>query len=322
MVPPWPHVRAECDRLPHRWPRNKAVAEQWPRRHNADMDDRLSADVVDYYSSRYQEDQRLQARPQARLEWLRTLQLLGELLPDQGARVLDVGGGTGHYARALVNAGHQVRLLDLVPSHVAQARAGQPAIVADVADARTLPEASATYDATILLGPLYHLPDRLDRLAALREAVRVTRPSGHVVAAAISRFAWPMDCVVAASANPSWTDDARTLLTDGANDNSRSFTHAYFHRFDELLGECQEAGLHDVVVHGLEGPAWIAAEAAAGTPTAETIFTRALTLAQIYSSEQSLVATSAHLLAIGVVPSPLQGLPERRISDAGWRSVA
>ena len=40
-----------------------------------------------------------------------------------------------------------------------------------------------------LLGPLYHLTDRQDRVGALREAARVVRREGLVVVAGISRFA-------------------------------------------------------------------------------------------------------------------------------------
>ncbi|MEK8110256.1 hypothetical protein NKG94_50005 [Micromonospora sp. M12] len=61
-------------------------------------------------------------------------------------------------------------------------------------------------------------------------------------------------------------------------------------------------GLTDVVVHGVEGPAWTAAEAAAGGPAQDTVFAGALDLARLYSSEPALIGSSAHLLAVGRVP--------------------
>ncbi|MDG4829204.1 class I SAM-dependent methyltransferase [Solwaraspora sp. WMMD1047] len=260
-----------------------------------------TGEIVDYYTARFREDTRLQARPQGRLEQLRTIELLTELLPEPPARVLDVGGGPGVYARVLASAGYQVRLVDLVPSHVAQALAGDPAVDAVVADARALPEPDGGYDATLVLGPLYHLLERGDRVQAIREAIRVTRPGGRVVVAAISRFAGPLDFAATGRLRGELIDEARALLTDGVNDARIGFTRAYFHRLPELVDECRTAGLAELVVHGVEGPAWTAAEAAAGGPLADAVFSGALELARLFSSEPTLVAASSHLLATGLV---------------------
>jgi SAM-dependent methyltransferase len=48
-------------------------------------------------------------------------------------------------------------------------------------------------DAVLLLGPIYHLRRRDQRLRALREAWRVVRPGGPVFVAAISRWAPRLD---------------------------------------------------------------------------------------------------------------------------------
>jgi ubiquinone/menaquinone biosynthesis C-methylase UbiE len=47
-------------------------------------------------------------------------------------------------------------------------------------DARELDLADASVDAVLLLGPLYHLRQRSDRVRALAEARRVVRPGGPV----------------------------------------------------------------------------------------------------------------------------------------------
>ncbi|WJK42818.1 class I SAM-dependent methyltransferase [Solwaraspora sp. WMMA2056] len=264
-------------------------------------DNASTATIVDYYTFRYREDQRLRSRPCNRLEWRRTCELLDELLPAAPARILDVGGADGAYARRLVTAGHRVRLLDLVPAHVAQARAGRPAIDAAVADARALPEPDDAYDVTLLLGPLYHLPEPADRRTALAEAVRVTRPGGLVVAAAISRFAGPLHFAATRRWSDTMAAEARALAADGRNDPGIGFTVAYFHRVEELTGELQAAGLTRVTVQGIEGPGWTAAEASADAPDADVVFDHALALARIYGHEPALLAASAHLLAAGTV---------------------
>jgi len=53
-----------------------------------------------------------------------------------------------------------------VPLHVEQALAAGAAS-ARVGDARRLEDADASYDAVLLLGPLYHITDRAGRIAAL-----------------------------------------------------------------------------------------------------------------------------------------------------------
>src|SRR5690242_8394027 len=109
----------------------------------------MTAEIIAYYTSQYREDLRLDRRPQARLERIRTLELLAELLPPPGATVLDVGGGPGGYARELTAAGYGVRLIDLVPAHVEQARSGTRPLEAEVGDARSLRFADAAFDATL-----------------------------------------------------------------------------------------------------------------------------------------------------------------------------
>ncbi len=83
----------------------------------------------------------------------------------------------------------------------------------------------------------------------------MTRPGGRVVAAAISRFAGPLDFVSTARLDARSLAEARKLLTDGRNDPSIGFTHAFFHRPAELADEFGAAGLTTVEVHGVEGPA-------------------------------------------------------------------
>jgi SAM-dependent methyltransferase len=257
-------------------------------------------EVVDYYTNQYREDLRFRTHAGNRLEWLRTNEILDELLPPR-SRVLDVGGGPGAYGRALTTAGHRVRLLDLTPAHVTAARTGEPPVEADIADARALPEADGTYDATLLLGPLYHLLDRDDRIRALSEAARVTRPGGLVLAAAISRFAGPLQFAAWGKFTGPWVERSRLLIDDGVHDPAVGFTTAYFHRAEDLLAECADAGLTDVDLHGVEGPVWHAAEAARTTEDAEAVFEGALELARIYSREWALIAASAHFLAVARV---------------------
>lgn len=116
-----------------------------------------------------------------RLERERTLELLHRYLPTPPATILDVGGAAGVYALPLAATGYRVHLIDRVPLHVQQAQAASAAARAPLTsiregDARALPFTDGAFDAVLVLGPLYHLPDRVDRVTALAEARRVLRP--------------------------------------------------------------------------------------------------------------------------------------------------
>src|SRR3954469_15757900 len=140
-----------------------------------------------FYEYEYDEDVRLTRSPHGRLEFARTVELLERELPSPPARVLDVGGGTGLHGRWLSAAGFDVVLVDLMSEHVARA-AEIDGVQAIVGDARALLLETDRFDVVLLLGPLYHLSLAADRLAALREAVRVARPGALVAAAAIGRY--------------------------------------------------------------------------------------------------------------------------------------
>ena len=83
-----------------------------------------------------------------------------------------------------------------MPLHVEQLMADaaeMPGIRTAVGDAQDLDLPDASADAVLLLGPLYHLIDRAERVRALRECARFVRPGGAVFAAAIMRWAARID---------------------------------------------------------------------------------------------------------------------------------
>ena len=132
------------------------------------------------------------------LEFELTKEIVLRHLPGPPSVIADIGGGPGRYALWLAERGHRVEHRDLVPLHVdqLQAVAHPTQINAAVGDARDLDLGDGTVDAVLLLGPLYHLRRRDQRLRALREAWRVVRPGGPVFVAAISRWAPRLDGVL------------------------------------------------------------------------------------------------------------------------------
>jgi SAM-dependent methyltransferase len=197
------------------------------------------------------------AEPIGQVEFLRTLEVLHEQLPPAPATVADIGGGPGRYSRWLADEGYAVHHRDLVPLHVEQLRTDHPDIDSALADARALDLPDDSADAVLLLGPLYHLEDRGERLAALREAARVLRPGGVLVAAAISRWAARLDGVMSKALYRTLPDLLHVLDEVGEPTGvlpplyPGSFT-AYTHRPDELRAEVAEAGLEVVDLVAVE----------------------------------------------------------------------
>jgi ubiquinone/menaquinone biosynthesis C-methylase UbiE len=242
--------------------------------------------------------------PSGLLELERTLDILARVLPP-GADVLDIGGGTGRYAVRLTHAGHRVRLLDAMPEHVATALAhaaedGVALVEATAGDARALPWMDSTADAALLLGPLYHLTEREDRRRALREAHRVVRAGGTVVAAAISRFASALDGIASRHLEePAFAAIVARDLADGQHRNPTDhpawFTTAYFHRPEDLAAELADAGFVDVQLYAVEGPAWLVRDLSDGE---SVLWERMLTVLRSIEREPTLIGASAHVLGV------------------------
>jgi ubiquinone/menaquinone biosynthesis C-methylase UbiE len=267
--------------------------------------ERLDVEIAAHYAE-VPERRRL-AGPGS-LERIRTWELLGRYLPPPPAVVVDVGGAAGVYALPLAERGYQVHLVDPVALHVAQARRAsddQPAMPlasATVGDARRLDRPDASADAVLVLGPLYHLTDRADRIAALAEARRVLRRGGVVAAAAISRFASTYDGLLRGYLDePAFEAIVERDVREGQHRNPTGrpewFTTAYFHLPDELGREVADAGLRLDAVLAVEGPAGVLPDAGArlADPARRE---RVLAAVRRVEAEPSLLGASFHLLAV------------------------
>ncbi|MFJ6934559.1 class I SAM-dependent methyltransferase [Streptomyces globosus] len=262
----------------------------------------IDARIADFYGE-YDEAARLHTTATGRLELERTQELLRQYLPPPPARVLDVGGGPGTHARWLVEDGYEVVLLDPVPKHVEQARAYVPGCTAEIGDARDVTLPAHGFDAVLLLGPLYHLADRADRLRALSEARRVVVPGGLVAAAGISRYSLMQDYTVSAGLTPDLlAGEVTEVVRTGSYDGSRGFTVVHFHTAAELAEEAAEAGLKDVRLHGIEGPGWayvVAAGRCAGQEVAQALVADAVATARLADDQGVFTDASAHILVVG-----------------------
>lgn len=129
-----------------------------------------------------------------RVEFAVTLRALDEYLPPPRARILDIGGGPGRYSIELTRRGYYVTLADISEAEMAlacekAAEAGVTLSALTKTDARDLGQFDdSSFDAVLLMGPLYHLLEESDRQRAVAEAVRVVRTDGVVMATNITRY--------------------------------------------------------------------------------------------------------------------------------------
>jgi SAM-dependent methyltransferase len=249
------------------------------------------------------ESTRLTASADGALELLRTQELLRPHLPPSPARIVDIGGGPGIHAQWLIGDGHIVHVVDPVNRHVEQARA--TGATAELGDARALEAQDGTFDAALLLGPLYHLQEETDRAAALAEASRVTQPGGLVAAAAINRYASVFEHAGATTLNRDIVHaSVDAILRTARYDGARGFAPSYFHTAEDLEREMTGSGLVNVRVFSIEGPAWgmlKAVEQVTGTSAQGTdLFEAVLKAARLADDHPALAVAGSHLLGLGV----------------------
>jgi S-adenosylmethionine-dependent methyltransferase len=195
-----------------------------------------------------------------RTEFAVSLRAINEFLPKPPCSVLDVGGGPGRYAIELARQGYSVTLLDISGENLRLAR--QKANEAQVslagiihANAMDLGELdSASYDAALLMGPMYHLLSHRERVQAVQEAMRVLKPGGKLFAAFITRFA-PFRYV--ANGEPAWLAEnpeyALQLLETGIHNRPTQFAKAYYVHPDEVVPLMESCGLGTLRLVGCEG---------------------------------------------------------------------
>jgi len=137
---------------------------------------------IEKHYNKHPEDLRL-LRRHGIVEFETTMHHLHRFL-QPGQLIYDIGAGTGRYTSALMAEGYQVKAVELVKRNIDVFLKREPTADVVQGDARCMsfiPDASA--DVTLLLGPLYHLIGDDEKLKALNEAKRITKPGGLIFVA-------------------------------------------------------------------------------------------------------------------------------------------
>jgi SAM-dependent methyltransferase len=164
---------------------------------------------------------------------------------NDGARVLDIGSGTGSLAASVASAAPASRIVGIDPAEsfvrFANTRHGSERTRFEVGDAQRLGFEDDSFDVVLSMLVLNFIPDREK---ALDEMIRVTRPGG-VVAAAVWDYGAGMEML-----RVFWDEAVALRPEDGARDER----HMPLCREGELAAFWREHGLRDVSEQGLDVP--------------------------------------------------------------------
>jgi SAM-dependent methyltransferase len=255
-------------------------------------------------SSRNQESEHSRLE-RHQLEFDLTWRYLNRYLPPHGT-ILEIGSATGRYTLELARQGYVITAVDLSKVLLEKCReniAGdglEKQVQFVLADARSLGEvARKSFDAVLLMGPLYHLVVEADRKMALRESFDRLREGGILFSTFISRFGLMSDLLKNV---PNWIEDQAdvwSVLEHGRDpdDHPRGGFRGYFVHPAEIAPLHEEIGFETFVVAGVE-PA-IAADDESYNKLQGKQREQWLDLLYAISTEPSILGTSRHLLYVG-----------------------
>lgn len=215
--------------------------------------------VRQYYNSHTQEeDNRLQYHA---FELPVTMHFIKHYLP-AGSRIFDTACGTGNYATELLKNDYQIALNDLSDKNIEFARNkignNKNVLFYECSDAlQAKGWKKQSWDAVLILGPLYHMLSKENRISLMQKSYEHLKPGGYVFASFMSRTG---ALIYGLKHNPKgilYDDGARQLWETGFDkrfiEETGTFVSAYFSHPDEIPSLFEKSGLKLLNLAGVEG---------------------------------------------------------------------
>jgi len=214
--------------------------------------------VKKYYNDHAAQEWKRLDNAQSKIEFASTLRLIEKYFPRLG-RVCDIGGGPGRYTIELAKRGYQVTLFDISEEEIklANTRLVELGLQAEllVGDARNLNQCiTGSFDAALLMGPMYHVIDIQGRRKILRQLKSILKPGGLAIIAYLNSWGLIRTGI---TDFPDWYKDAtrlRSLLNDQTFEGQTlsDFTECYWSNPDIAIEEIESAGLKIISYAGVE----------------------------------------------------------------------
>ena len=243
------------------------------------------------------------------VEFHRTKEILSRYI--YGGKVIyDIGGGIGMYAAWLAKKGNEVHLIELAENAVEYAKANMMQdcrFIAETGNALRVNRSDESADVVLLMGPLYHLRDREERLQSLRESLRVLKKGGLLVAAGISKFSsmtWGLSVYGEKNDfidDPVFFDMIKGEMITGNHirpkEYSKFIAESYFTTSEEMKAEVAEVSFTVEKAIAVEGCIWFTPHLTEKWED-EASRERLLDIVRITESEPEMMGMSPHFLVV------------------------
>ena len=210
---------------------------------------------LEIHYNKFCEDKRL-TRKHGQVEYITSMKYIHKYLEQmpKNAKILDIGAGTGRYSIALAEEGYDVTAVELVKYNLGILKLKSDKVKAYQGTALKLKRfEDNTFDLTLVFGPMYHLYTFEDKVKALSEAKRVTKPGGIILVAyimneySILTHGFKDNCMKESIASGK-VDDAFHVIAEPED------LYDYV-RLEDIAAYNEAAGLERIQIIAADGPA-------------------------------------------------------------------